>query len=578
MTRDETRQAGMRLVLVLLGSLAGLAGWAFVDWLPDRIGEPRLLLFASGFATAFFTILLALTGPARVGPAALVSAPVALVLAGLLYGASARHVTVAGFLDQVYPALAFGMALLIATPFLAAWLRDRTGWRDYPSLFALSWRIVVRYAAAVLFTALFWGLLSLSDALLHIVGVPLMAWVTDRPALAAALTGAVFGFALAIAHELRDFVSPRLVLRLLQMLLPPVLAVAAVFLALLPMRGFSGLELAGFSPAATLMGFALAAVVLITVAVNRDRREAVQGRLLVVSAQILALLAPVLAGLALWALWIRVAGYGLSPERLMAGTIGAVLLAYGAAYALAVVLRRGWMARIRAANTWIALVSVAVCLVWLSPLFVPERIAAQDQLARAQRGVPAEILPLRELAWDWGHPGRAALAELEALRPDLAARIALAREADPGRIADAAPDDRAALRDAVPVYPAGAVLPDTAWDGLTPFLAADLRRACANVIPEGPGCAVYVGRFTPGAGADEALLFQRFGPDYVQVQSLSLEDGRLALRGFAGGFGVAVDGGLPDAALAALHRGEARLAPSDAQVLRLGDMAIFPRN
>lgn len=56
------------------------------------------------------------------------------------------------------------------------------------------------------------------------------------------------------------------------------------------------------------------------------------------------------AWLGVWAVWLRVAQYGWTPERLLA-LCGAILcLGYGALYLLAAFRRTGWQDRVRQAN------------------------------------------------------------------------------------------------------------------------------------------------------------------------------------------------------------------------------------
>ncbi|KUF12166.1 DUF4153 domain-containing protein [Pseudoponticoccus marisrubri] len=568
----------LALTLVVLGALAGLSGWALGEGWRDGVLGERRMLFLTGFAAASFGIGLALTGPLRLRRVALPALGCGVVLAGLLWWAAGRHADVSDFLDLGYPLLCFGMALVIVTPFLLSLLSDPEGWRSYPVLFAQSWQIAVRFLAGALFTALFWGLLSLSDALLQIVGLPLMEMVTRHPPVTWALTGAVFGLALAAVHEMAAYLAPDLVLRLLRLFVPVVLLVVAVFLVALPVQGWDGL-VRGFSPAATLMAFGIAAVVLVTVAVDRNRQEAVQAPLMRWATVGLAALVLVLAALAVWAIWMRVSAYGWTPARLMAFTVAAVLVVYGIGYVAALVLRAGWMARIREVNIWMALATLAVCVIWLTPLFVPERISAEDQAQRALAGLPARALALDELAGDWGLAGQAAQERIAAARPELA-------DPETRRLArgSAAPapssSQRARLLAILPVYPGDMTLGGDALRELGDVQIANLLRACDNRLSEGPGCALYFARFLPGDPQARGLVFRRVAPDQVEVGAVTLRNGRLLSGGTVAGLGGEPGPAwrLRDAHLAALHRGEAVLEPRELQVLRLGDRSLFAHN
>ncbi len=114
----------------------------------------------------------------------------------------------------------------------------------------------------------------LSGVLFELVGVTLIKDLLEIDAAAWAITGAVFGLALAVVNELSDFVSPFLILRLLRLLLPLVLGVLVVFLTALPFRGLTGL-FGGMSSAATLLAMVAAAVTLISAAVDESDEDAV---------------------------------------------------------------------------------------------------------------------------------------------------------------------------------------------------------------------------------------------------------------------------------------------------------------
>ncbi len=570
MTRHTA--ARFRPQVTLLGALAGLAGWLFWDVLYDGIADLRLFMFLAAATYGTFFMLLALVGPARFWPSLPWSVGISGAASAMLYWASFRYATVDAFLGAGYPLAAFWLFQLIATPFVAARLRDPEGWQSYPALFELSWRIFVRYLAALLFTALFWGLLGLSDALLNLVGLRLLSLISQASPLAWVLTGAVFGLALAVVHELREYLSPFLVLQLLRLLLPVVLLVVVVFLVALPFQGLSNL-VGTLSAAGTLMTAALAAIVLITVAVDRDAEEEVRLPWLRAMVQVLALLVPVLGVLAIYALWIRVDAYGWTPDRLMAATVAGMVLLYGLAYGGAVALRSHWTDRIRSANIVMALVSLGLIFVWLSPVLVPERIAVRDQLARYEAGtLAAADMPLQEMARRWGVAGSEAI---DRVREDeaLAAQIA-ALDAAPSAIPENLRADIVAR------------LPVTGGDALREAHLADLedgillqwQQACDRPVTGGPGCALVFGDFAQGGGEGAAILLLKTADGGVMSNALSLVNGRLQFRGYT--IDLQKEGiyDLPVAVLEAVHAGTARIGPPDINALIVGEHAIFLHN
>lgn len=561
------------LVLAAIGAWAGLTGWWLTEGWQNGLLPEREMLGVSFVLFAFFTMMLSLIGPVTVHRTILPAAGAAVLLGGAVWWASGRHEDVGDFMDLGYPVLCFALALLVVTPFVAATLSAPAGWQDYPMLYRLSWRIAVRHVAAFVFTAMFWGIFALSDAVLSIVGLDLWDLVLRHDATVWALSGAVFGLALTVVHELREFISPYLVLRLLRLFVPVVLVVAVIFVVALPLRGWGGL-LNGWSPAAALLAFSLAAVVLVTVSVDCESSDAAQNpvfRLLVAG---LAVLVPVLAGLALWAVWLRVGQYGWTPERLTALTIGLVLVAYGAAYALAVAMRRDWMERIRQANIWLALMVVVTCLFWLSPLFSPEAVSSRSQLARLVHDDKVDEGVLSQLAFDWGHAGQTALEGLAVARPELIATIDAVREG--GRYFVSAHEEVVRpLSAQIPVYPEGVTLPDGAFSELNAGFARRVSAACDLALPSGPGCGLFV---IPSETTETSMvLFLREAENVVRVEPMRLSDGVLEREGHVSRLG-ANNSPLGDRALTDLHAGKAQVGLIEVEVIKLSGRSLFTHN
>lgn len=505
-----------RVQHVVLGVLAGLAGWLLAEVLGER-DQARLMLGLSVLAASFFGAALAALG--QIGPrraligAGLVAAPVTL----LMLWASFRFDDVGAFLQSGHVMMAALILAALPVPFLIGIAQGgRSGWQDYPALFVNSWNIVVRYAAAWAFVGLVWLVLLLSSELLQLVGVDLLRDLLREGLVIWLLSGATLGLGLAVVSELSDLVSPYLVLRLMRLLLPLVLVVVVVFVLVLPLRGLS--ELFGnLSAAAMLMATAAGVVSLISIAVDQSDLEAARGRVMNGSALGLALLLPVLSGLAAWAVALRVLQYGWTPGRVAAAAGVAVVLGYALFYLLAVASGRRWRARIRRGNLAMALVLIGLAALWLTPVLNAEAIAARSQLALHEKGeTPVARLPLWELAHDWGRPGQAALTALRAraMTPDnaeLAQRLALLDAADsrwrfenPERqpVTDAILED---LLASVNVLPAGRVAPDGIFSGLLFAEAEQIGADCARPAP-GKRCVLILADLLPVPAGDEAVL------------------------------------------------------------------------
>jgi len=445
----------------------------------------------------------------------------------------------------------------------------------------------LRIGSAAAFAGVVWVVLLASSVLLDLVGVTYLGEALRQPLVIWLLTGGALGLGLAVVAELAEQLSPYLLLRLLRLLLPVVLLVVVVFVAVLPLRGLS--ELFGnLSAGAVMMMAAATAVALISIALDQGEDEAVAGWLLPEAARMLAVLVPILGGLAVWAVVLRVGQYGWTPGRVAAAAGGGISFAYGTLYALAVLGGDRWMERIRRANLAMALALIGLAALWLTPAINPEAIAVRSQMARVVAGlVSPEELPLWQMAHEWGRPGQAALAELRtrAAEPEhevLAARL-LALDAAQSRWqyenSFDAPDPTLARAPEVPVLPQGRVVPDALWRALDDGARASVLETCARSTPEGhPGCLLVLADLVAAWPGDEAVFLFGAGPialpgaaqSYRQASEGWQAAGDLRLLGDAPG--VAAPG-----AIDRLYADGVNLVPSGISALDIGGLPVVLR-
>lgn len=572
------RLLGQRGAMALAGALAGASLYALAEVLSRDLLAARAALVAAVFAGVFFADLLALAGPLSFRRAVAGAAGVAAVTAVMLGLASLRFDTVDELFGAVLPILAALVLALVPLPFLVAW--HGRGWDHYRTLFTESWGIVVRTGAAWLFVGVIWVVILLSDLLLRLVGIDIVLEVALIPPVAMVLTGAGFGLALGVVGDLGDAISPWLVLRLLRTLLPAVLAVILVFVVALPLSGMDAI-FGRLSSALTLLTMCCVAATLVTTAVDQGDGEAVAGPVMTTATRVLALILPVPAALGAWAIWLRIAEYGLTPDRLFVAVVAGLGLGYGALYALAVLRGAGWMGRIRQANVWMAVVLLAVSALWLSPALNAEAISARHLEARFLSGaVPADALDVEALD-DWGRAGAAVRARLEALAQEpgqeaLAARLAAATAGDAPR-----PPDLEALRKhlaaVMPVQPAGAVaMRDAVLAGLAETELADWAEACEARLESGtPGCVLVVADFWPDVPGDEVLSLRRMPGGWIMTEGLVPREGRLDRFSVGSPGGVLPDGVEGEALIARLQAGPPVLSPVRLNQLGVGAAGLM---
>lgn len=580
-----------RLTMAVVGAAGGVASWGLVEILTEVIDNARVLLFLFITVIGFFTVLLSLAGPNPLRRAALPALGLSVGVALLVLWASLRFTQVETFTETGHPPAAVFMIYLVATPFLSVRLEHgRRHWLDYAHLFQTAWGLIVRGIAAALFTGVFWGVLFLSDALLDLVYIDLIEDILDVDVMPYAITGTVAGLALAVAHEWREYVSPHLLLRLFRLLVPLVVPVLALFIVAVGLSGLEG-TLPFFSETALLTAVAIGGITLVTVSVDRDGDHQVKARLMVWMVRTLAVLLMPVALLALWGIGVRVLQYGWTPQRVLAALCVFQIAVYGLVYAALVLWRGDWMHRLRRANVGLALMSLVVSVLWLTPVLNAERISIGSQVARILDGkTDPKGAAIWEMSNDWGKAGKRALYTLRTTqdypnRDGILALIDRAEETDSRWVylrdaeTETSEDMARALHAMVPVFPAGQTLPDTAFDKLSKYQRSRISEGCEMTQKEGAaGCLFLLVRFRPDQSEPQGVLLYKTAANRVEGFTFWLMDGNLISSGSLTDIATGQRVYWPSTVLADIQTGQYEISAAPVNVLKLGGNAVFPDN
>ncbi|WP_166416646.1 DUF4153 domain-containing protein [Cochlodiniinecator piscidefendens] len=585
----ETNPTQMRMSLALIGALAGVSFWYLGELFSSEIEETRWLLFASAGAFGFFSTFLALIGPLTLRVSAGAALMLGLIAASLLTLASFRFPEVWSITIYGHEIISYFMVLFLSLPFVIAQMTSESKWRDYEALFDQSWTIVVRYAAAFLFVGVSWLIVYFCDALLSVVGIPYIGDILEVDFVPFVFTGVALGAAVAVVNELSDYVSAFLIIRLFRLILPVFTLVVIVFIVALPIRGVGHL-FGDLSPAATLMSIAALVMLFVSSAVDRDDECAVKTPLMSVATRLLALTLPVLSGVALYSIWVRVIEYGWTPDRVDAAVVGVLFLAYGFSYLVPIVrVRNDWMSRIRRANVFLALGGIAIAMLSLTPVLNPKQISTSSQVSRYATGyATAAELDLWAMKHEWGIAGQDALVQLRGMAendPNLATQLerldlSRSRYAFETNSTDALPAQGwAQVRDVLPVVPTSSSLPQQIGFSQSASIWEQVLEGCAILTSEGhPACVAISVELLEGNSAEEIIVLFANGVDEVQV--IGLRPDRLNARQYdlqidpTAMLGQALSQ-MPIAVIDRVHGGEFSIEPSGANILRLESNSIF---
>lgn len=310
------------------------------------------------------------------------------------------------------------VALFILLPFLQCRIRHQRWHAPYADLFELAWQNTLIVILVLLFTGLCWAVLWLWGAVFELLGIEFFSELFDQEAFEYLATGIMVGLGVLIGRSQQHplHLARRVLLATFRGLLPLLALIVVMFSVTLP---FTGLQPVSpmFHSTASILLWMLVLLILFTNAVYQDgERGNPYPKFLRYLVEAALLLAPVLALLAMYALYLRVDQYGWSADRLWAALAALVLAGYAFGYAWTVTRRHGeWLAPVKRINVAMALVVIALAALVNSPTLDVHRISVRSQLARLEDGrtLPAE-LDLEMLRTHSGRMGYRALQNLAA--------------------------------------------------------------------------------------------------------------------------------------------------------------------
>lgn len=293
---------------------------------------------------------------------------------------------------------------------------------DYPALCRNAWNNGLALLLASLMLGGFWLLIALWVGLFKVMGIRFFADIFYTAGFGWGASALVCSIALRISLERGTILDAlrNVIQAMCRFLLPLTVLILLLFVATLPVLGLEPLWHTRHA-SAILLSLVFAHLCLVNGVFQDGSQASGYPRWLQLLVNLSSLLLPLLAGLASYALWLRVSQYGLTPERVFASV--AVLLANLYAWALcgAVLRRKGvWLGALRASNPWLALGSVALLAgIQLGPLN-PLQLSASSQYQRLLNGVSTdERKDLGYLRFELGEPGREYLARLRSGLGDL---------------------------------------------------------------------------------------------------------------------------------------------------------------
>lgn len=378
----------------------------------------------------------------------------------------------------------------MAVPLVAAWRTPpQTGlalgrW-NYATLFEYAWRNAVITVQAGVLTGLLWIVLTLGAQLFRLIGVDWPHEVLDEAWFAIPVTTLSIALGMRAGLKRAAFVITlrNHWLTLTAWLLPLVGLIGGAFV-LTSLAGVDKLFERGLS-AFFLLWFAAFWVKFFNSAFQDGQNAPPFGAALQKTLPYTALALLGIAGLATWALLLRISQHGVTPDRAWGVLVAMVALCYGLGYSFSLIRKTHWMSSMVHANVLAALLMCGGIVLLLSPILDARRLSTNSQMTRLSAGqVKADEFDLHALT-EQGRFGHDALQGLARQKNTAGASTPLALRAEATLESarqyrrygwNAMPDQTrelpvADLRERVDVYPRGAAMPDT----FIGFLQTDIK-------------------------------------------------------------------------------------------------------
>jgi hypothetical protein len=397
---------------------------------------------------------------------------------GAFQGANVTNEEMDRFLDRgewFEPAFVLTVLWVLILPFMHSRVIEGR-WRvGYRTLFAVAARDAVLLAAAAAFTLAFWLILFLWQQLFHMLGIDFFRELFDEPMFVYPVMSLTFGIAIHLIGSVERLTAvlldqPLYLLKWLAIVVALVIALFSVAL-LVKLPGMLASGERAIS-AALLLWLVAFMVTLLNAAFRDGTVERPYPAWIAFALRCVVPLLVIVAFTAGYALYVRVAAYGFTAERVWAWIVAAAACIFACGYAIAAVVRGPWMSAMQRVNVIAALFLIGIISLALTPVLSPSRIAANSQFALALEQSDSDagdrregVSPMHYLRFNSGEYGRKRLQELANVQNH--PRAALIREEAAEMIARENRWGRSPVRGdvkrtlaAMPVYPAGKALDD----------------------------------------------------------------------------------------------------------------------
>lgn len=415
---------GFALTGLVIGLLTGFAAYGVIEYWIDGHDDRPLAITALCFIATWTAGFLLLAGKGAYGKAALGALAIAALLALPDLFIARTMAREPNFLTE-FPVffwffISRGLAGYLLVTLVKAGFESGVP-PAYSPVFFHGLTLPLISACAGVFSGLALVLLFTWARLLKELDVEFFNKVFQEPWFLLPFLGAIGGLSIALMRGQQAVLGAlRFTLLLLARILMVITAVFTVTLIIVLAAKGAGVVLDRPYPAALMIGLALAGMLIFN-GVYQNGEAAPPPFWLRIPTLVTLIGFPVYALIALYAFYLRIDAYGLTPPRIAGIALNGLVAAYSLVCLAGLVSEanwraKRWMAPVGPLNTIMAAVWIAVLILIATPLFNPWAVSAKSQYALLAKGrVAAEDFDFGYLRFELGSYGEHALDRLLAL-------------------------------------------------------------------------------------------------------------------------------------------------------------------
>lgn len=310
------------------------------------------------------------------------------------------------------------LALYILLPYLQIYQRSGEVAFPYKELYHHSWNNFFLAGLGWLYAGVYWALVWMCAGLVKALGINAIQELISKPSFIAITTGIMGGVGIALAKEHAQIITTlrSIAATLFRSLTPLLVVIVLSFLAILPFTGLTPLWATKWA-SSILLALLLLILLFVNAVFQDGEGTSPYGTLVRRGVEAMLVAMPILVGLTIYSMNLRIEQYGFTPERYYAIVFAIVLGGYGVGYAWSAAKTNSiWLGGIRRFNMALSFVVLGLAFATHSPLMDPLKRSAEDQEQRFLSGkTDVAHFDFGTMRFELGHYGQAVLDRLATL-------------------------------------------------------------------------------------------------------------------------------------------------------------------